>query len=578
MSINTSTPEKARLTRIKITKFRAIGSAEIELSDTVALVGQNGSGKTSILRALNAFFNFSTEEPDFNEGRHKFKNGTTTVIEVTMTGLQDSGLPLSDAATGEVRAELKFRSRASWRVWTSGAWIAMPGDFHARLRDHISFVMIPIRRDHEVAHDPSEGLLERAVEQWVSANHQRDRRSPQIVRVAADLRSRSLSGLERHLQRIAPMSGAFSFELDYSTPPDYRLLLQNLRLSVKEGGQLIQLADSGSGTQSMAVFALYAYLAELENTNYVLGLEEPEQNLHPQAQQQLMRNLQMLGIQVVFTTHSPTIVDALQHENVVLCRRFTSTGRELEVRVTQVPSTFFATHDLDRDAYYKFHERRNSDFLFADFVIVTESPIDSAVVEQLLDESGHPLEDLGATAVSLDGVVSLPFMFSLLKELQIPAAYVVDKDYLVPYRGTGERNASLNAKGYPSYSPSMKNRSIIPTLFPKQKDQQNLLIALTSNHTAAMDMLQEVNFFCFRYALEIDLVTAPTTRQKLFDLANLRDQYRTESTLLKERRKVLKDQATLLQAFSGVPAPNLPNSYKRLRSQLPVLAKAARSI
>ncbi|MFF0973695.1 ATP-binding cassette domain-containing protein [Kocuria sp. CPCC 205295] len=34
----------------------------MELGDTVALVGQNGSGKSSILRALNAFFNFEDEE------------------------------------------------------------------------------------------------------------------------------------------------------------------------------------------------------------------------------------------------------------------------------------------------------------------------------------------------------------------------------------------------------------------------------------------------------------------------------------------------------------------------------------
>ena len=50
---------------------------------------------------------------------------------------------------------------------------------------------------------------------------------------------------------------------------------------MREGGQTIPLSDSGSGTQSMAVFALYAYLAELQSKKYLLGLEEPEQNLHP---------------------------------------------------------------------------------------------------------------------------------------------------------------------------------------------------------------------------------------------------------------------------------------------------------
>ena len=63
-------PGGVRITRLKIEKFRAVGSAEIELGDTVALVGQNGSGKSSILRALNAFFNFEDEKADFAQAFH----------------------------------------------------------------------------------------------------------------------------------------------------------------------------------------------------------------------------------------------------------------------------------------------------------------------------------------------------------------------------------------------------------------------------------------------------------------------------------------------------------------------------
>lgn len=325
----------------------------------------------------------------------------------------------------------------------------------------------------------------------------------------------------------------------------------------------------------MAVFALYAYLAELENKNYILGLEEPEQNLHPQAQQQLMLNLSKLGLQVVFTTHSPTIVDTLDHEQVVLCRRQKSTRRALEVNITQIGSTFFSDHGLNRDNYYKFHRRKNSQFLFADFVVVTESPIDSNVIEQVLREADVSLEEIGMTIFSIDGIPSLPHMFHLLKTLQIPAAFVVDKDYFVPYSNNNERKKSLNSKGYPTYSPTLKSKSLLPILFPSPKEREALLDALVNHHTNAMEILLSANFFCFQYSLEIDLVATPTARERLYDMTGLDGDDRTEINLL-SKKDALKDQAYLLKACTGVPTGKLPRSYRKIRTQLPIMAKAAR--
>jgi len=164
-----------------------------------------------------------------------------------------------------------------------------------------------------------------------------------------------------------------------------------------------------------------------------------------------MRNLSRLGLQVIFTTHSPTIVDMLDHEHVVLCKRTSSNRRDLEVELSQISRTFFADHGLDRDRYYKFHRRRNSEFLFADFV-VTESPIDAAVVERLLEDAGTPTDQLGVSIVSLDGGVgkgTVDDMFQLLRGLQIDAAYVVDRDYFVPYKN-GPGMPVSTAAGSPS--------------------------------------------------------------------------------------------------------------------------------
>lgn len=569
-------PSGVRITRLRIEKFRAIGSTEIELGDTVALVGQNGSGKSSILRALNAFFNFDDEKADFENGNHAYNRTMQSVIEVTIEGLaSDPALPRAQNGADLLKAQLKFRRQAVWNVFVDGKWQPSSPGFHDALRKQIAYSLIPTRRDHAVAHEPSTGLLERAVDAWVTSNRQRDRVSPQVAKLGVQLQKNSLSGFVKQLRKVAPSDGPFTFELSYASQPDYRLLLSNLALSVNEGGQSIPLADSGSGTQSMAIFALYAYLAELQSKSFVLGMEEPEQNLHPQAQRQLINRIMSLGLQVLFTTHSPTVVDSLDHEQVVLCRRVKGKTRGLEAQVRQIGSDFFSRHKLDRDSYYKFHRRRNSEFVFADFVTVTESPIDTAVILALLQDAGANPAELGMSVVALDGVDQIPHMFHILRELGIPSAFVVDKDYFLPYK-YGERKASLDSKGYPQYKAEAKPDCLLPALFPKASDQAKVVAQLAGNHQQAMASLREVGFFCFRYAMEIDLVAAQETRNRLFDRLKIPVSDRTERHLLTEKAKAIKRQEALLPVIAALKPTSLPYSYKAIRSGLPKMAEAAR--
>lgn len=571
-----SRPGDVRITRLKISKFRAIGSAEIELGDTLALVGQNGSGKSSILRALNAFFNFDEEKTDFENGNHAYFRTMQSVIEVTIDGLAaDTALQPTVTGGSQLRAQLKFRKQPVWNVFVAGKWQTAAPGFHEALRKQIAYALIPTRRDHAVAHEPATGLLERAVDEWVTSNRQRDRVSPQVAKLGGQLQKNSLSGFVKQLRKVAPGDGPFSFELSYSSPPDYRLLLANLALTVNEGGQSVPLADSGSGTQSMAIFALYAYLAELQSKTFVLGVEEPEQNLHPQAQRQLIKRITSLGLQVLFTTHSPTVVDSLDHEQVILCRRIKGKTRGLEVQIRQIPSDFFERHKLDRDSYYKFHRRLNSEFAFADFVTVTEGPVDSAVILTLLRDAGIDPAELGMSIVALDGVSNIRHMFHILRQLGIASAFVVDKDYFLPYKN-GDRNASLDSKGYPQYKAEAKPDSLLSVLFPKESDQRKVVEQLADNHQQAMATLREVGFYCFRYAMEIDLVVGQATRSRLFDQLNVLDADRTERHLLTTKPKAIKRQDALLPVLAGLKPTSLPSSYKALRRELPKMAKAAR--
>lgn len=529
-----------------------------------------------MLRALNAFFNFDEERDAFETGQHVFRSSAVAMIDVTFADTPAGcSIPRSTFGSDIVRARLRYRREPQWDIYVDRDWVKAPPNFQAELRRFISYAFIPLRRDHHVAGWGPEGLMERVIEASVNHGRQRNHITPKIKSLTETIKSQSLDNLVKQLRKKTPLAGSFEYTLKYDEAPDYSVLLKDLTLHVSEGNQSVRLADSGSGTQSMAVFALYSYLTELENSTYILGFEEPEQNLHPQAQMQLLKNLRSTGLQFLFTTHSSTMIDALDHEQVVLCRRARASRRDIEMNIAQLPEDFFASNGMDRDAYYKFHRRRNSEFFFADFVVVTESPVDAMVVRHLMSDSHGDLEALNMTVLPLDGVTNIDFVYHLLKSLEIDAAFVVDKDYFLPYKHD-ELDTSRNKQGFPQYRQEFKRDCLINEVIPRQADRDALLDYLWTDHGKASSILAAANFYCFRWSMDIDLVAAPAAREAMFDVCRIGNPSKRSSVeLLTQRHKQIKKQEVIGPVLARLTTLNLPSSYKLIRRELPTKAKEA---
>jgi len=87
------------------------------------------------------------------------------------------------------------------------------------------------------------------------------------------------------------------------------------------------LDKRGSGLRRLLMVAFFQYLAEKreENpSNFIFGIEEPENNLHPGLQRELTHSLRQLadrGYQIIITSHSPVFAGASPLEDLILIVR-----------------------------------------------------------------------------------------------------------------------------------------------------------------------------------------------------------------------------------------------------------------
>ena len=143
--------------KIHIEHFRAIENVELTFNETTAVVGQNSAGKTSILRALNCFFNYEDEKGAFENGEHAFTSKHTSRIAVGLSGIPEKNGKVKDELSWY---RLTYKINPRWYKWDSSKKTWVPNsDVPAEVSRYFNFVLIPIRRDHEVAHDPRRGIL-----------------------------------------------------------------------------------------------------------------------------------------------------------------------------------------------------------------------------------------------------------------------------------------------------------------------------------------------------------------------------------------------------------------------------------
>lgn len=565
-----------KIKKVEISKFRSIETGSFDIDDIVGIVGQNNSGKTAILRALNSFFNPNKELHFFLSGVNLYStNRAIPRIIISFSNIPNKSIYATYTLNGIIKFKQEFnknRGRLEYFVFKNGIAEIAQENLIEELNKDIQFILIPTDRTTELYQKNGDSVLRELLRLFFT-NHtaKRDTLTPKVKDAFDYLNKNALKKVAQGIAGRYLTNKGFDFKIGTNTAITFELFLNDLEILINEDGKEFNIRDCGSGIQSLVAIAIYRYLAELQHTNIVIGLEEPETNLHPQGQKELIYTLldqvQKSKIQVLFTTHSTVLVDQLDHTKILLIRKINDIQRAFKSKILQLRDDFWMNYNLQKLQYDKFHKFRNSEFFFANHVLVTESTIDSGVFSVLLEKNGVKIERKGISILQLEGITSLKYAFYLLRDLEIPKTIVVDKDFFFNYQNI-EKDLSRYSSGFFNYQTTFKNDQVISDIFSNQNKKQQLERLLTTNHSRALDISEEFDVICMKYNLEMDLVSSKIAQNLLYNYLSIHITSRNTYEILKNREKSLKKIETLLHVISNLSHKNLPNSYKRLLKRI----------
>lgn len=567
-----------KLISMTIENFRSIKKCNVFFNELTGIVGENNAGKTAVLRALNSVFNFDFEAPFFLDGTHQYAPRTVTRISLTFNDVPKKNI--YDGKKDNSKLSLIFQysygnttRKKSLYYQIQNIKTQLDDSFLSELKKDIDFVYIPANRSSKDLTWTSNSIFQRLITTYLREyTKNRDTLSQQVIRAAHSIKSHVLTRLDRELSELNMSDINGQYQIDFATQIDYTIFLNKLGINIEDAGITLPVIEYGSGIKSLTVIALHRMYAKQNNVNIILGIEEPETNLHPQAQKKLIASLksnrQNCETQAIFATHSPVIIDELDHQDIILVRREKDEKRGFHSIATQLSPNFWEEHNITELKHYNFFKYKNSEFFFSKYVILTESITDAQVIEKLLlPLLGEKIYNI--SILNLDGVKNLKYPFFLLRDLGIPFSAVIDKDFFTQYKQGSLAKSRDITTSLPLYSNTLNTKNpVIKYIFNSESSQNELESRLSQSYTKFLNFLKPYGLLSMQYCLEMDLVASPIAANLYYNYFNLENENRVPSKLLIDRKDSIKDPSVLLNIVEQLRPLDYPISFKKIRAGL----------
>ena len=452
-----------QLTKIAIKNFRGIEELEIDLVPCTVLIGENNTGKTSVLEAIHTCLSRNLSRKVVPFGDYDFHltaairdPSSSPPIEISFTFVESEEDEWPDAivqafdkayqARTDNRLEIRFRVVAAYDPASKDFFLdwsfrdladnEMTGAKSPQLVRELqqlnpAFFLAAVRDagQHFQGRSQFWGAFTKNPQIDDATRIELEEQIEAINQIVLDSHTpfNEVKAQVAKTGRLVPLASSDLVSVEAIPARIFDMLNKTQVKLAARGGAKLPITQHGAGTQSLSVLFLFeaflnARLAEAydPDSEPLLTLEEPESHLHPSAVRSLWQLLSGIKGQKIIATHSGDLLAAVPLSSV---RRLARKAGKVEVFQVQ-PGTL--TPDDERKIAYHVRAKRGN-LLFAKSWLLVEGETEFWVLPEAARLLGYDFELEGVCCVEF-AQCGLAALIKLATDLGIEWHVLADGD------------------------------------------------------------------------------------------------------------------------------------------------------